>query len=91
MTKIKREDLEGIINVQDGEVTPITRRKIENVDASDWSTLSVAELSDQMATLQLRLAYAQMHSPGMILPIQRGMAQLDLLIKNKQGEGTGLI
>lgn len=91
MAKIKREDLEGIINVQEGEVTPITRRKIENVDASDWSTLSVAELSDQMATLQLRLAYAQMYSPGMILPIQRGLAQLNLLIKNKQGEGTGLI
>ena len=91
MTKIKREDLEGSINVRDGDVTPITRQKIESVDATDWAELSVAELSDQMATLAKRLVYAQMHAPAMILPIRKGIAQLDLLIKNKQHQDTGLI
>ena len=91
MPRIKREDLEGIINVQDADVTPITRRKIETVDASDWADLSVAELSDQLNTLAQRLSWANMYSPGMVLPIRRGIVQLELIIKNKQRQDTGLI
>ncbi len=91
MTRIKREDLEGIINVRDGDVTPITRQKIEKVDASDWEDLSVAELTDQLATLNKRLAFAHAQSPAMILPIRKGMLRLELLIKHKQHMDTGLI
>ena len=91
MPRIKREDLEGIINVQDADVTPITRRKIETVDASDWPDLSVAELTDQLVTLSQRLTWANMYSPGMVLPIRRGIARLEFIIKAKQHEDTGLI
>lgn len=91
MQKIKREDLEGIINVQDADVTPITRRPIENVDASNWTDLSVSELSDQLVTLSQRLTWANMYSPGMVLPIRKGIAQLELIIKNKQHEDMDLV
>ncbi len=91
MRRIKKSDLEGSINVLDGDVTPITRQKIEKVDASDWNNLSIAELTDQMATLAKRLVYAQMHAPAMILPLRQGIAQLDLLIKNKEYQDSGLI
>jgi len=89
--RIKREDLEGIINVQDADVTPITRRKIETVDASDWPDLSIAELTDQLVTLAQRLTWANMYSPGMVLPIRKGIARLEFIIKEKQYEDTGLL
>ena len=89
--RIKREDLEGSINVQDADITPITRRKIETVDASDWSDLSIAELTDQLVTLTQRLTWANMYSPGMVLPIRKGIARLEFIIKEKQYEDTSLI
>lgn len=89
--RIKREDLEGIINVQDADITPITRRKIETVDASDWPDLSIAELTDQLVTLSQRLTWANMYSPGMVLPIRKGIARLEFIIKEKQYIDSELI
>ena len=90
MRRIKKEDLEGAVNVE-GDITPITRKPIEQVDASEWHKLSVAELATQRATLQQRLTMAHKFSPHLVTPIQRGIAMLDRIIKSKQNEDVGLI
>ena len=91
MTKVKREDLEGAVDVN-GDITPITRQPIEQVDASDWTDRSVAELARQRVTLQQRLYYVQQHgSADMVKALKLGIAQLDLIIKSKHNNDVGLI
>lgn len=91
MTKVTREDIEGAIDVN-GDVTPITRQPIEQVDAADWSDRSVAELARQRVTLQNRLAYCQQHgSMDMIKALKMGITQIDLVIKSKHNNDVGLI
>jgi len=83
MAKIKREDLEGIINVN-ADVTPITREPIEQVDASDWSTMSIPDLNAQLATLQKRYNYAlHLGNPDLVKQLKRGIDHLMLILKTK--------
>ena len=90
MVNIKKEDLEGSIDVN-GDVTPITRQKIEQVNAVDWSDQSATDLSTQLSVLQQRLYTAQQFSPNLVQPIQLGIRRLEHMINSKQQNDTGLI
>lgn len=81
MTKIK--NIEGAVPV-DGDITPITRRKIDQIDAANWSSMSVNELTDQRIILQNRIIAAQCSGNGsLISQLRMGLAQLDGLIQQR--------
>jgi len=89
--KINVEDFTGAVNVND-DITPITRQPIDPVDSSDWADQSVADLQAQLATLSKRAAIANnIGNHALLTQINRGVAQLKLIIKNKSNDDVGLI
>lgn len=84
----KYKDIEGAVPVN-GDVTPITRRKIEKLDTSRWYEMNISELTDQRIILNNRIMYASTSgNGGVIQQLQRGLAQLDQLIAEKSAEGN---
>lgn len=84
------KEYEGSVNVN-GDVTPITRKKVEMVDSSKWDKLSVTDLHGQRAILAQRLMLAQTHHPEMAKMIQMGLTHIDLLISTKSTDESTLI
>ena len=76
------EKFTGAVNIE-ADVTPTTRESINNVDAGHWSDLSISDLYDQKITLESRLSYAMQHSPAMVIQLQRGIAAIDSVIRQK--------
>lgn len=69
-----------------GDTTPITRQKIQNVDATRWEELSTTELHDQRSALQARLSQAQsLGHPQLIQHLERGIQQLDQILMERPG------
>ena len=90
----KKQDVEeftGAVNVN-ADITPITRRPIDQVDSSEWKDCPVSELNEQLATLSKRAGIANhIGNPALLTQLNRGIAQLKHLIKEKSNDDVGLI
>ena len=80
-------DFTGSVNVKD-DITPVTRQKIEQLDASKWPKMSLTELSDQHTILSNRIMAASQYgaSESTLSQMQRGLIQLEFMIKHKSME-----
>lgn len=89
MPEDKKENyFEGSTPV-DGDVSPVTRRKIDKVDALRWDEMSTAELHDQRAALQDRYVNAQMLGhPQLIQQLEMGIRQIDEILNERPGGDT---
>lgn len=83
---------EGSVSVE-GDLTPITRQKIESVDSTDWDMMTVGQLYDQRIVLTNRMQQAAQSSFGAmaIKQMQTGLAQIDTLIAQKASKDIDLI
>lgn len=89
MASIK--DLEGSVPVN-GDITPITRQPITQVNAAKWSEMSLTDLHEQKNVLETRLHQAlQCDHPEMALQIRRGLETITQLICVKAKDNVGLI
>jgi len=80
MTKEKRT---GPISVTD-DITPITHQPVENVNANQWSNISLSDLWDERIVLENRLNYAlQIGHTEMIQQLQSGIIRLDAVIQHR--------
>lgn len=91
----KYKDVEGAVPV-DGDITPVTRQKIDQIDASKWPDMSINQLTDQRIVLSNRIATVRGWggNTSVIEQLQRGLNQLDTLLREKakeQGDTTHLI
>lgn len=88
----KYKDLEGSISVN-GDITPITRRPIDQLDSSQWDTMTDNELIDQRQALYNRMNMALTMGQSQLVPIMKqGLAHIDKLLKERGvGESTHLI
>lgn len=85
------EDFTGAVNVN-ADITPITRQPIDQVDSSDWKNSPVSELQEHLAILSKRAGIARHLGNQLLLTqINRGIAQLKFLIKEKSNDDVGLI
>lgn len=68
-----------------GDVTPITKKTVEQVDASQWNDMNIGELWDQRVFIQNRLNMVLNNSghPDTIKALQNGLGQLDTIIHIK--------
>ena len=78
----KYREYEGAVPVN-GDVTPITRRKVELVDSSQWPNLSLAQLWQQRETLEERITMASQMNQSMANQMKQGLALLDAIIAKK--------
>lgn len=68
----------------DSSTTPITRQEITTVDALRWDQMSIAQLHEQLSTLENRLFYAQrIGHAEMVQQLARGIHELRALIETK--------
>lgn len=86
------KDLEGSVPVN-GDITPISRKPIDQINSSEWENMTTAELIDQRNSLYQRMTLAQsMGQLQMVPAMQRGLNYIDALLKQRQaGEETHLI
>ena len=76
----------------DADITPITREEIKKVKSTEWADLNLSQLHTQMDTMQNRLHYARtIGHQDMINQLLRGIAQLQLIIKQKSDQEHKLI
>ena len=85
MKKEIRERLEGSISVgHEAEVTPVTRQRINNVDAKQWKDMNLTELYDQLAVLESRrIKLYEIGQGPMAEQLEKGIAMLQAVIKAK--------
>ena len=75
-----------------GDITPITRQPVTQVDAGEWDTMNVSQLHSQLLVLEQRLIYAQQIGHGdMTAQLNRGINQLRGLIHLKTPDELKLI
>jgi len=93
MENKNKKDVKGPISVTD-DITPITHQPVNQITANEWSALSLTELWEQRVTLDNRLNYAlQLGHSELIKQLQRGLSQLDEIIKQRSStsDDSGLI
>lgn len=88
----KYKDLEGAVPVN-GDITPITRKPIDQINSSDWDDMTTAELVDQRNSLFNRITLAQSMGQLQLVPeMNRGLTHLDAIIKLREStEETHLL
>ena len=75
-----------------GDITPITRKEVPQVDSTQWSGLHPSQLQEQLNILEKRMAFAQqIGHEEMIKQIRRGINELRLWIKQKTTDEIKLI
>lgn len=86
------KDLQGPVNVN-SDITPITRKPIDQIDSSEWDQLTTRELVDQRVALQQRMMLIQtMGRADLMAEMKRGLTRLDLILKERgENEDTHLI
>lgn len=86
----KYRELEGAVSVN-GDITPITRQPIDQIDSSDWGEMSYAALSEQYEMLNKRMNVAKtMARPDLVKQMQRGMAHLLQVMETKRPKDDGV-
>lgn len=72
------------VDVCTSNVTPTTKQEIQLVDSTQWKTMSIAALHDQLYALQNRLYTAyEMKNISMATQIQRGIDAIGQIITEK--------
>ena len=80
----KYKHLEGAVSVN-GDRTPITRRPIDQIDASQWEEMTFEQLVQQHGALLERIQRAQTMSRGdLAKQMQAGLKYLQQLIQEKE-------
>ena len=80
----KYKHLEGSVPV-DGDITPITKKPVSQINARTWEDMTFEALSDQYIDLQNRIELAnQMGRQDMVKQMQRGLGYLLQLINEKR-------
>lgn len=75
-----------------GDITPITRQPVTQIDAGDWDAMNVAQLHEQLLVMEKRLMYAQQIGHiDMTTQLIRGINQLRALIHVKTPDELKLI
>ena len=75
-----------------GDITPITRQPVTQIDAGDWDAMNVAQLHAQLLVMEKRHMYAQQIGHiEMTTQIERGINQLRALIHLKTPDELKLI
>ena len=83
------KDVTGSVNVLDGEVTPITRRKIDKVTPGDWAEIDISALWDERIVLDNRMAMAYKSGYAEIArQIQHGLNTIDALLQRRAIENA---
>lgn len=75
------KDFVGSVNVN-ADITPVSRKPIEQIDAGRWSEMTIDELSTQHTLLSNRMVAAA-GNLAITQQIQRGLYQLEALITQK--------
>jgi hypothetical protein len=87
----KYKHLEGAAPVN-GDITPITRQPIPQVNSTNWEDMPYPKLVDQHAALKNRLLVVkQMGRSDMEKQIQKGIRYLEMLIKQKHEKDDGVL
>ncbi len=80
------EDFTGAVNIS-GDLTPITRQKVEQVTPEKWTQMTIGALWDQRLVLSNRIVQAQQCGHAeMINQIQHGINMLDAVLAHKTKE-----
>lgn len=80
----KYEHLEGAVPVN-GDITPISRKPIDQIDSRDWEDMPFEALSEQYTMLQNRIYVVEsMGRPDMLKQMKQGLAYLMQLIDTKR-------
>jgi len=83
------KDFTGSVNVLDGEVTPITRQKIDKVTPGDWAEMDISALWDERIVLDNRMAMAYQSGHAEIArQIQHGLNTIDALLQRRAIENA---
>lgn len=73
------------VRVDEEKITPVTRKEIKKINATEWDRLSVTKLYEQLSVLRSRLAYAhQIGHAEMAKQLQNGIARLEETIRSKK-------
>lgn len=73
------------VNLDQEDITPITRKKIQKVNSRDWENQTVSKLYDQLSTLRSRHAYAaQIGHHDMMKQLEAGIKRLEQVISSKR-------
>lgn len=73
-------------------LTPITRQKVEDVDAMSWDKMSLEQLHNQLHIMENRLLYAQsLGKEEIYKQVLVGVNQLKLIIINKTPDELKLL
>ena len=79
-------DFTGSVSVE-GDVTPVTRQKIDQVTSLKWPEMAINSLWDQRITLTNRMTMAiQSGHIDIAKQIQRGINQLDAILQHKAAQ-----
>lgn len=77
------------VDLSKEEITPISREPIDRVQAEYWQSLSLSELFDERVTLNNRITYMyEMNKPDIARQIERGVAIIDQIVKQKETKGA---
>lgn len=80
----KYKHLEGAVNVN-GDLTPITRRPVESINAADWEDMSFEALSHEYTKLTNRIELAnRMGRSDLVMQMNRGLKYLLQIIDTKR-------
>lgn len=80
------KDFTGAVNIN-GDVTPITRQKIDKVTPNKWNQMNSNALWDQRITLYNRMIMAQAAGQGGVAKqIQQGINTIDAILQRKATE-----
>ena len=81
------KDFTGAINVLDGDVTPVTRQKIDKVTPEKWHQMDINMLWDQRITLNNRMIMALQSGHAEIAKqVQAGINTIDAILQHKAAQ-----
>lgn len=81
------KDFTGSVNVTDGEITPITRQKIEKITPENWQKMDINALWDQRIILNNRMVLAlQAGHAEIAQQVQRGINTIDAHLQHRKAE-----
>jgi len=85
---IKRQ--QGTVNIQDN-VTPISRRQIDQIDSSLWGEMTETQLHEQLSILQGRIVTAaSIGQLNLVQQMRMGEVYLQQLLKSKADDDIHL-
>ena len=80
----KYKHLEGAVPVN-GDITPITRKPVDQINALEWEHMSFEQLSDEYTKLATRIETVRgMGRADLVTQMDRGMKYLLQLIESKR-------